>query len=159
MYRFIATHDKKKCGFTLIEIMLALLVITIGVVAMTGLLGKSLDTSAKSHTDIDVVSFADLVFNYSHSLTNFSAIPTAGTFTIPGYNEDLVDIQVGTLSQFTCQVTGYGSTPHEAYTVSYRLDIAAAGNIKELTLQVWPGFNTNGQPRRFYTEIYNWAKN
>lgn len=161
MNRSIPKMGRSKCAFTLIEIMLALLVVMIGIVAITGLLGTSLDSSAKSHDDIDVVSFADMVFNYCHSLDDFNAIPTSGNFTIQDYNEETTttDIQIGPITQFDCPVTGFENRAKRTYTLSYQLDVAMAGNVKELTLDIWPGYNASGPPRRFYTEIYNWAKN
>ena len=158
MLRWVPDIGNIKRGFTLIEIMLALLVITIGIVAVTGLLGTSLDSSAKSHDDLNVVSFADMVFNYLHSVTNFAEIPTAGTVQIPDYAEGMADISIGTLSEFTCQVPTPGGLSQE-YTVSYAFDAQVRGNdVKEFTLRVWPGYGTNGNPRIFYTEIYNWVK-
>jgi prepilin-type N-terminal cleavage/methylation domain-containing protein len=145
----------RRNGFTLIEIMIALLVITVGIVAMTGLLGTSLDTSAKSHDDLHAVSFADMVFNYCHSVTNWDAIPTRGSLDLPDYDGGTTELQLDSLAQFTCSIP-----PQEVYTVSYLLGIQQpTGSIKELTLQVWPGHGTNGTARTFYTEIYNWVKN
>jgi prepilin-type N-terminal cleavage/methylation domain-containing protein len=145
-------------GFTLIEIMLALLVVTIGIVATIGLLGTSLDTSAKSHDDLNIVSFADMVFNYCHSETNWNSIPSSGNLTVPDYDLGTEPLQIGSLAQFTSQVPGSGNTP-KTYTVSYLLKIQPIGNTKQLTLQVWSGPGTNNRPRTFYTELYNRAKN
>ncbi len=140
-----------KRGFTLIEIMLALLVVTVGIVAMVGLLSNSLDSSAKSHDDLHAVAFADLVLNYFHSVTNWSEIPPAGPWTVPGYEGGTVNLNDG---RFTGQ-SGEGE-----YTLTYAFTAASPSpSLKELTLKVWPGFGTNGLPRTFHTEIYNWAKN
>ncbi|MEE9368109.1 MAG: prepilin-type N-terminal cleavage/methylation domain-containing protein [Pontiella sp.] len=138
-----------KRGFTLIEIMLALLVVTIGIVAITGLLGTSLDSSAKSHDDLNIVSFSDMVLNYYHASTNWSEVPPDGSWTVKDYEENPLDLTSG---QFT---SGIGKNGH---TVSFQLTAANQdSNVKELTLKVWPGYNTNGTSRTFYTEIYNWA--
>lgn len=148
---------KKTTGFTLIEIMLALLVVAIGIVAMTGLLGTALDTSEKSHDDLDAISFADMVFNYYHSTTNWNGIPPDGEWTVPDYNGGTVDLRTG--QPFTCKIQGFVATNlEEPYTVSYILHATQPEpDIKALTLQVWPGYATNGTPRTFYTEIYNWV--
>jgi prepilin-type N-terminal cleavage/methylation domain-containing protein len=146
---------KKNNGFTLIEIMLALLVVTIGILTTIGLLGTSLDSSAKSHDDLNVVSFADLVFNYCHSEPNWDSIPTRESFNIPDYDQSMATIQIGSVSQFDCQLSDLGTL----YTVSYLLDIQSEGNIKKMNLQVGPGYDTSAAPRIFYTELYNWAKN
>lgn len=151
------SSGKRQAGFTLIEIMLALLVVTVGILAMTGLLGTSLDTSVKAHEDLDAVSFADMVFNYYHSSTNWSEIPPDGSWTVPDYNGGDVNLASG---QFTClALPRFGNTEEKTYTVSYILHAAQPEpGIKALTLQVWPGYATNGTPRTFYTELYRWVK-
>ncbi|VGO23038.1 type II secretion system protein [Pontiella sulfatireligans] len=138
----------RKRGFTLIEIMLALLVITVGIVAASGLLGTSLDSAAKSHDDLNIVSFSDMVLNYCHAVTNWSELPPDGTLAVPDYDGGTFNLQQGSLERFECP----------AYTVSYKLEAQTHGpSIKALTLQLWPGYTSNGTARVFYTEIYNWA--
>lgn len=152
----------KRNGFTLMEIMLALLVITVGILSAIGLLGTSLDSTARSHNDINMVSFADMVLNYFTSVEDFNKIPTQGTVSIPGYDDADIDLTIGNTTSFNCISTGISGVPEESYTVSYQLNIQTAPerpDIKTLTLKVWPGYNTTGSPRRFYTEIYNWSKN
>jgi Tfp pilus assembly protein PilV len=147
-----------KIGFTLIEIMLSLLVVTIGIVAVIGLLGTSLDSSAKAHSDLNAVSFSDMVFNYYHAVTNWNEIPPDGSARVPDYAGNTLDLSAGT---FTCMASGIRNTAVETYTVSYTFSARQRGqNVKELSLHVWPGLgNTNDQTRArfFYTEIYNWA--
>lgn len=147
-----AMAAKKRNGFTLIEIILALMLVSIGIVAVIGLLGSALDTSGKSHDDLNVVSFADMVFNYYHAHDDWSDIPPEGSWHIPDYAGTDTDLQNGT---YTCLLPGYAGVDKEAYTVTYSLDAEEIGKLKALTLYVWPGYSTNGQPRRFYTEIYN----
>jgi prepilin-type N-terminal cleavage/methylation domain-containing protein len=147
-----------RSGFTLIEIMLALLVITIGIVASIGLLSSGLDSSAKSHDDMNIVSFADMVFNYCQ-VADFDTIPPSGTIQMPGYDQDTVNLAIGSVAQFTCSITGFSGNPKEAYIVTYRLDVIPDGQVKALSLKIWPGYDINDNPRRFYTEIYNWRKN
>jgi hypothetical protein len=138
--------------------MLALLVVMIGIVAVIGLLGTSLDTAAKSQDDLHAVSFADMVFNYYHSVTNWNEIPPEGSLTVPDYNENAFTLKLDTLGQFTCHVPPmFGNAEESTYTVSYILDAQAAGSLKALTLQIWPGLGTNGSSRTFYTELYNWV--
>lgn len=153
----IPMNGKIKHAFTLIEIMLALLVVSVGIVAMIGLLSSTLDSSSKAHNDLNIVSFSDMVFNYCHSVTNWSSIPTTGTLTIPDYTFVDTPIQINQLAQFECRVPNFGNNERSTYTVSYILNVTDAGTTKELSLRVWPGFSTNGYPRIFYTEFYNWV--
>jgi prepilin-type N-terminal cleavage/methylation domain-containing protein len=144
-------------GFTLIEIILALLVITVGITSLIGLFSTTLDTASEAHADLNVVSFSDMIFNYCHSETNWNLIPTSGNLRVPDYKLDIEQIKIGSLSHFTCQTSGSGSVLKNNYTVSYLLDIHASGNLKELNLRIWPGLGTNGTARSFYTELYNWV--
>jgi prepilin-type N-terminal cleavage/methylation domain-containing protein len=162
MARKLPTIGHTRRGFTLIEIMLALLVITVGIVAVSGLLGTALDSSAKAHSDLDVVSFSDLVFNHCHALEDWDEIPTAGSLVLTDYAENPQPLALGTIAQFTSNAPGKNGIPAERYTVTYQLDIALSAQhpaVKELSLQIWPGFSANGEPRRFQTEIYDWTKN
>lgn len=152
-------HAKDEAGFTLIEIMLALLVITIGVVSSIGLLGNALDSSKKAHDDLNIISFADLVLNYCQSLDNFNDLPSTGTLQIPDYSQRMTSLKIGDVARFTCMVPGFAGTPKETYVVSYKFNILTDGKVKALSLKVWPGYDINRPPRVFYTEIYNWRMN
>lgn len=157
--RLLPLIIKSKFGFTLIEIMLALLVVSIGIVAMIGLLGTSLDSSAKSHSELNLVSFADMVFNYYHSVTDWNEIPPDGSLLVPKYaSTNFMDLSSGT---FTCRLPGVDGMPIDTYTVSYVFTARTRGlNIKELNLKIWPGRgneNDQNRARNFYTEIYNWT--
>ena len=150
-----------KRGFTLIEILLALLVLTIGIVSVVGVLSTALDTNVKARDDLDMVSFADMVLNHCHAITNWNSIPTSGTLSLKDYNENAQNLSIVppyTPARYTSQsILSNGST-NERYTVTYELDIQQSGDIKTVTLKVWPGYNSSGQPRLFQTEIYNWNK-
>jgi len=150
---------KIKRGFTLIEIILALLVISIGIVSLIGLLSTSLDSASKAHSDLNSVSFADMVFNYCHSVTNWAEIPTSGDLNIPDYTGNTTPIHIDQLSRFDCIVPDFGNNPKRSYTVSYIFHIERFDQVKALSLEVWPGYSSNGTPRTFYTELYNWMKN
>jgi prepilin-type N-terminal cleavage/methylation domain-containing protein len=149
-----------KKGFTLIEIVLALLVVTIGIVAITGVLGTSLDTSAKSHNDLDAVSFADMVFNYYQSLESWNDIPPSksASLDIPDYGGSTFHLKLDLIDQFNCRTPGFGGSVNDSYKITYLLHAKKLDqNIKALTLEIWPGYDTNGTSRTFYTELYDWT--
>lgn len=147
------THSTR--GFTLIEIMLALLVITVGIVSIIGVLSSSIDTSAKSRQDIQIVTFADLVLNYGHA-AGYEAIPATGGLTLIDEEGDRVTLPYDTVSTYTASLPGTGTEPQE-FTLSYRLRVSAKDDTKALYLEVWPGPNTEAaDPQHFYTEIFNW---
>lgn len=145
-------------GFSLLEIMIALLVVSVGVVAIIGLLSTSLDSSAKAHDDLNAVSFADMVFNYCHA-SDWSDIPTSEKILIPDYSSNTNKLVIGKVTPFESSAPNVTGTIQNIYSLTYHLHIAEYDNTKELTLQIWPGLSTNGSKRIFYTEIYNWSKN
>ncbi len=152
---------RRKNGFTLMEIMLALLVIAIGVIAGIALLSNSLDSSTKSHSDVNIVSFADMVFNYCHAQEDFNQLKSSSQLTLPDYAGNTVNLPIGIPSQYTGQFEDSGGQLRQTYTVTYQLDIdtpPGRPELIQLTLQIWPGSTANGTPQIFQTEIYNWKK-
>ncbi|MEI6892662.1 MAG: type II secretion system protein [Pontiella sp.] len=148
-----------KRGFTLIEILLALLVVSMGMVSIMGVLASTLNTNRKIHADLHIVSFADMVLNHLHATENWHTLPTAGTMTLVDYNETETTITLGSTDQFHSKTIGKNGLSLERFTVTYRLDTAVNGNTFTATLQVWPGFSAMGKPAVFQTERYNWQKN
>lgn len=147
-----------KRGFTLMEILLALLVVSIGIVSVIGLLSSTLDTTLKARDDLHTVSFADMVLNHFQAVGDWSSLPTAGTVKLRDYNETDITLAIGSTEQFTVLSEGKDDTSRERFTITYKLDIEQNGNTKTVTLQIWPGFTEEGSPKIFQTEIYNWNK-
>jgi prepilin-type N-terminal cleavage/methylation domain-containing protein len=144
-------------GFSLIEILLALLVISVGVVSMIGLMSSTLDSTGKARSDLEAVEFADMVFNYYHATTNWNDIPPDGNSTLPDYNGNWVDL---TEEEYTLPLAGSDGQTADRYTLTYRFTADhPATHLKRLNLQIWAGYGTNGPSRTFYTELYNWNKN
>ena len=149
----------RKTGFSLVEIILSLLVVSIGIVAMLGLLGSTLDSSGRTRADLHAVSFADMVINYCSSSDDWDEISTSGFLTLPDYTGAMTALAIGSAAQFQCFQPGSGTNNTETFTVTYLLHVTetAPGQTKQLSLSVWPGFTTNGPPRVFFSEIYNWT--
>ena len=55
-------QTRDRSGFTLTEVLLSIMIITIGVLAAAGLIAESLANSKRTHDDIIAVSFSDMVF-------------------------------------------------------------------------------------------------
>ncbi|MDZ8117872.1 type IV pilus modification PilV family protein [Pontiella agarivorans] len=148
----------KKSGFTLMEILLALLVISIGVVSIIGLLVSTLDTNHRTRDDLNTVSFSDLVLNHLHA-KNWKALNALpGSFSLLDYDGTAVDIETGRIARFTSFAEGRDGNAAERFTVTYKLDLAQDRNSITAELQVWPGYTAEGNPRIFQTRIYNWRK-
>lgn len=148
-----------KSGFSLIEIILALLVVAIGITAMLGLLGSTLDSSSRTRDDLHMTSFADLVINYCHSQPDWDQIKTSNTLSLPDYTGTQVDLLIDTVAPFTCNLPASTTNSVETYTLTYLLHITEAvpRKTKRISLSVWPGYSTNSRPQVFYTELYNWT--
>lgn len=147
-----------KQGFTLMEILIALLVVSIGIISIIGVLVSSLETNNRTRDDMNIVSFADLVLNHLHAEENWNHIPTSGSFSLVDYNETEVSITIGTPSHFTAHAIGKDGNSLEHFNVTYLLDLHRNVNTIIAELQIWPGYSTNENPRFFQTEIYNWRK-
>lgn len=147
-----------KRGFTLIEILLALLLLTLGIISVVGVLTTALGTNEKARSDIDGVSFADLVLNHCHAVTNWNALPATTSLSLTDDNGDLQKITMGSIAQYTSQSILFDGSTRDRYTVSYQLEIQQNGDLKAITLKIWPGYGATGLPRIFQTEIYNWSK-
>jgi prepilin-type N-terminal cleavage/methylation domain-containing protein len=145
-------------GFTLLEIMLALLVISIGIVSMIGLLSSSVDSSAKSHQDITAVTFADMILNYCHA-EGFDALPTDTGLTFIDPNGRSAFMAYNSMETYTGELPGFGNALSQEYIVSYRMQVTEWTNTKSIHLEVWPGISTSTvEPHHFYTEMYNWNR-
>ena len=143
-------------GFTLIEVLLALLVVTTGVIAATGLLGSALDADAKARADLHAVSFADLVLNHLQAAERWEAIPTMGAWSLPDYRGKPTVVLLGGVHTFTSFSAGKVGSGRARFTVSYQLEIQQQGRVKQVSLKVWPGATPRGEARLFQTSIYDW---
>ena len=146
----------KKTGFTLMEILLALLIISIGIVSIIGLLTSTLGAGSKARDDIHIVSFADMVLNQLH--TKEWTTLSAGSIAITDYDEQTLTITPGTQSQYTLRIRGKDGQSQDRFTVTYQLDLGGGNDFIEATLLIWPGHQATGEPKVFQTEIYNWSK-
>lgn len=143
-------------GFTLIEIILALLVISIGIVSVVGVLGSSVDSSAKSQQDILAVTFADMILNYCHA-AGFEAVPTEGALPIVNTAGENETLPCGTVSLYSGRLPAAQNGTDQEFTLSYLLNVTENSDVKTVQLDVWPGINAEAaEPIRFYTELYNW---
>ncbi len=146
----------KKSGFTLMEILLALLIISIGIVSIIGLLTSTLGAGSKARDDLHIVSFADMVLNQLHT-KDWTSL-SAGSIAVTDYDEQILTMTLGTQSQYTLPIRGKDENSRDRFAMTYQLDLAVGDEFIEVTLLVWPGYSTAGEPKIFQTEIYNWSK-
>jgi type IV pilus modification protein PilV len=168
-------------GFTLIEVVIAIIVVAIGVLAMFSLISTGMDASAKAVADTQGSIFADAVFNGFRAnaaaasqqesrtnrtwtafwdnistATNMVAMPMAW---VGGADMRIIadnaphDLTFVNQPQRTTSIAGIPN-----FSLRYRLATAPIGpgawKTHQLFLWVWPGRKTRAQDAlRFYTEI------
>jgi prepilin-type N-terminal cleavage/methylation domain-containing protein len=163
-------------GFTLVEIALALVVISVGVMAILALFPEGLTLSRETVEETRCAMFAEDVFNSYRSIARMPMFATNWDGFLDESNPDLVMSVPATSAWAAAQWPTNSLRPGDAVTpvilraagsaieempLQYRLRIANNAthdgpDIAVLRLEVWPGlFTTNQPPYRFYTEIYN----
>ena len=138
------------------EILVALLIISIGMVSITGLLTSTLGAGSRARNDLHMVSFADMVLNQLHS-EEWSTLQAA-QISIKDYNGTALNITPGVQRQYSAAVIGKDGQARDRYTVTYQLDLNPGTDRIEAVLRIWPGFAASGNPSVFHTEFYNWRK-
>jgi len=148
------TKMKRAAGFSLVEITLAMLVISVGLLTVFGLFGASLQTNAASLDDTVAATFADQVFNGMRARYGENTVPVAmGSGFWQGGNES-INVQSGARGQhrFT-----YGDIDY--YDLNYSITRRPLGaKAQEVVLRVWWGRDVPTAPataRTFYTRIYH----
>lgn len=147
-------------GFTLIEISIALLVLTVGILAIVGVSTSSLDAGRNTQDEQLAVAFADMVFGYYQSETNWSNIPPDGNYTIDDYANTQLTLLPDTQTLYENLVID-PTTGNTLTNGILHYTFAAAQNstsTKELTLHIWPGYQKTKRPLIFHTKIYNWQQ-
>jgi len=160
-------HSIKRRGFTLTEVVLAIMIITIGVLAAAGLIAESLANSKRTHDDMIAVSFSDMVFatmregiattNWSigeqlvvyedNSLPNDATVVETSGNQRRFYNVINLDRQ----KSFTPYSGTLGHMTN--YIVSYEINNNPTASGLGVEIRVWPGYDTSVRPRIFYNEF------
>ena len=155
-------------GFTLVEIALALLVVSIGMLAVVGLMAGGLDMSSDSVGDAQASMFAAMVFDgyRAEFERDKTAWEDADDLLLPSFgggiwNEtgappyDLAPIADNSAHTIKFEHADSGI---EAYSLRYRLSFSnVTTKVKSATLEIWPrefGPTLAANAEVFYTEFY-----
>ena len=158
-------------GFTLVEVALALLVISVGIVVVVGLFPAGLQTNKAAIDDTRMAMFAEEVLNGVRAVageapwtyldnSSFRLPAPAPDLWDPGILSDL-EIVPGEVrvNKYVFSSAIYGDADLTAYAMRYRLDFEDIDPMtKGVTLQVWASERGPllDDGRVFYTEIlYN----
>lgn len=155
-------------AFTLVEISLALLVLSVGVLTAYALFPEGLRAGKAATDETQAALFSDMVFRSYRSAACFVRWNDLNTYQVPVPGEGTV-WNGTTRTKLIYPNAGVQSYRNQArvagvdvdeLAIRYRLDIAdIAPRIKGLTLHVWPGLfgasPSTADAMSFYTEIYN----
>ena len=160
-------QEKKREGFTLVEIALALLVVAIGIVSIMGLFPAGLQSNQQAIEETRVAMFAEDVLNGVKSVieeTPWADVPdelrTGGVQLVGSgvFNSLPEDVTVSTGSDATT-IRFTSTLSPEEYVLRYFLELRELQSRYEITLQVWPnGHGPLSAGFVFETEVYHNGK-
>ena len=158
--------SKRKTGFSLVEIGIALFVIVVGITAILGLIPSGLDTQKRTMDETFVALFANATLNGIFASANeqpWSSI--ASTRILPPLGADLWDDKAEDLAvrpnagmrtnfyafeDATMQIVDFA--------LRYDLDVVEhteLDDVMSIRLEVWPGaYGPTNRSNVFYTEFY-----
>jgi uncharacterized protein (TIGR02598 family) len=159
-------HYSNKLAFSLIEVVLALMVVAVGMLGVFSLFPAGLSMSKSMTDEIRASAFAEEVFTVFEAqsyVTNWNEIGSA--IDVDTSSQPLIiDIQ-GNQTQYEETLVGGFNRVHYIYenitnyTLRYSVDIEPLGDrINRLDLKIWPGEfgpTNDVDALRFVTEIYN----
>lgn len=162
--RFIRdVSGPKRAGFTLVEIALALLVVSVGLVAVMGLFPTGLSTNRQALDETQAVLFAEEVFSglqASAMVTPWEQIQSielepAGWANWDNRYDLFIQITGNSTLTNRYRVEVPGEDSYQNHAIRYRLRMEPIGSRRMgVYLEVAPG-EGGGRWFPFYTEIFN----
>lgn len=172
----MAPRRTKKEGFSLVETAMALLVISVGMLAVLGIFPAGLEANKKSIDDSNYGLFADYVMNGIRALSetvpwsevrennpNFrlkapTYDPVVGGMWYQQGNLDVIPTDTGGAGiQVSYKV--YSDPNIEELAFKYELRIISDPGHpyrKSVELEVWTGYGSKTDSVKFYSELYRY---
>lgn len=156
-------------GFSLVEVALALLVVSVGLAAVFSLFPSGADSNRKAIQDTQMGLFADYVLNgFRHQAeeVTWDAVTDGGGFSISALggtyawsNPDPVYADQSGVRAITYRSVSDSAIEEMAFRYQLRIyPVAGRPNVKALVLNVWPGaYGVLAGTNVFYTEVYNYG--
>ncbi len=164
----VAYNRKVVSGFTLVEIALALLVVSVGMMAVLGLFPAGLDANRRAIEETRAAIFADDVLNSYRAASRAMPWNQLANYNAPGvatnmwYASDNLRIQVDSPGSLNVHTNVYALFDDESiieYAVRYRLVMNdETPSLKSFRLEIWPGQFGRADPEDamvFKTELYH----
>ncbi len=146
---------RRVAGFSLVEITLAMLVISVGLLTVFGLFGASLQTNVASLDDTISATFADQVFNGMRARYGESSVPVAMSSGFWQGGSAQINVLHG--ADIRQHRFAYGGIDY--YDLNYSITRRPLGaRAQEVVLRVWVGRDVPTTPataRTFYTRLYD----
>lgn len=163
---------RANAAFSLVEVALALLVISVGLAAVFALFPSGTDANRRAIQDTQIGLFADYVLNgfrYEAEAVTWAEVNDSGGFSISplagvtgtDYVWSNPDRVTADRSKTEAIIYRVANSSIEEMAFRYRLrvfDVAGKANVKALVLEVWPGaYGLLTGTNVFYTEVYNYG--
>lgn len=163
---------RREPGFTLVEIALAILVVSVGLLAVYGLFPSGFRTGRQAIDDTRAAMFAQEVFNGLKAKAAYTQFDSIDTIVLPSptyvpgdpnatfwrvEGSGAYDLRVqDTGNDFELNKYMRRGADEDSFAMRYRLDIFPIGSTRMgAALEVWPGEEgPTNDIRVFYTEMY-----
>ncbi len=162
----------RRRGFSLVEVSLALLVVSVGVLGAFALIPAGLSTNRIAIEETQSAMFAETLFNSLRAQARigpWTSIPVNSTsakltFNWPGtadrtFYSSTVSLRVYPSIAQTVVLKSSVDPNINDLALKCKLGITepTPGRLKRVQLEVWPGefANTSAEPYRYFTELIN----
>lgn len=161
-------RSSPRAGFSLVEVALALLVVSVGLMGVFALFPVGTESNRKAIQETQIGLFAEYVLNgfrYEAEELTWSEVGDVGAFTIsPLASKYAWYAPDGVRAGAGVKAIVYRSLSNpDIEEMSFRYElrvfpVAGKADVKALVLSVWPGqFGNLDNPTVFYTEVYNYG--
>lgn len=157
-----------KRGFTLVEVSLALLVMSVGVLTAYALFPEGLNASKSASDDTQGALFADIVFRSYRAVATYrpwnqiatTQVPVPGYGTVWNGSGATATIIPGSTIQTYRNVANVAGVAVDELALRYKLEFReiTPNRRMAISLYVWSGLYGSTSPNDalfYYTELYN----
>lgn len=150
---------RQKGGFSLIEVTLALMVLSVAVMTLFSLYPGGLEQGIKAEADSYAAFFAQEVFAglKDAARADWENLENAEIQAAAADMWDDNDELLVTINEFVATNVFANSYEPDVvnYALRYKLEIITTNNVKAVWLRIWDGeFGSLDAPRSYYTEFY-----
>lgn len=157
-----------RSGFSLVEVALAMLVVSVGLMGVFALFPQGTEANRKSIQETQIGLFAEYVLNgfrYQAEQLPWSSVTDSSVFSISPLAsvyawDNPPDIQAGPgVKAISYRALSNPDIEEMSFRYELRVfNVAGKADVKALVLSVWPGqFGNLLNPSVFYTEVYNYG--